>query len=153
MGIGVLSSEVIRPGRNVDHSPPSSTKGNKEWSYTSTPLYAFMAWAGSTPFLWSTIYVCTRKVQLMKSKIKHAGTWSVATWQPRRLCHRPAVPPATFVYCDLIAATNIRLFKNAISTYVFGTVHHCDSLRIRDQLDVTSYCFISLLLCSTCFGH
>ena len=31
-------------------------------------------------------------------------------------------------------------------------MHHCDSWRIKDQLDVTCY-FISLLMCSTCFGH
>ena len=36
--------------------------------------------------------------------------------------------------------------------YVYWTVHHCDSWRIKDQLDVTCY-FISLLMCSTCFGH
>ena len=34
--------------------------------------------------------------------------------------------------------------------YVYLTVHHCDSWRIKDQLDVTCY-FISLLMCSTCF--
>ena len=38
------------------------------------------------------------------------------------------------------------------STYVYWTVHHCNSWRIKDQLDVTCY-FISLLMCSTCFGH
>ena len=38
-------------------------------------------------------------------------------------------------------------------TYVYWTVHRCDNWRIWDQLDVTSYYFISLLLCSTCFGH
>jgi len=37
-------------------------------------------------------------------------------------------------------------------SYVYWTVHHCDSWRIKDQLDVTCY-FISLLMCSTCFGH
>jgi len=31
-------------------------------------------------------------------------------------------------------------------------VHHCNSWRIKDQLVVTCY-FISLLMCSTCFGH
>ena len=35
---------------------------------------------------------------------------------------------------------------------VYWTVHHCNSWRIKDQLDVTCY-FISLLICSTCFGH
>jgi len=31
-------------------------------------------------------------------------------------------------------------------------MHHCDSWRIKDKLYVTCY-FISLLMCSTCFGH
>ena len=29
--------EAKRPGHEVDHSPPSSTKVQNEWSYTSTP--------------------------------------------------------------------------------------------------------------------
>jgi hypothetical protein len=40
--------EVKRPGREVKHSPLSSANVKTEWSYTSTPLYAFMAWAGVT---------------------------------------------------------------------------------------------------------
>ena len=35
---------------------------------------------------------------------------------------------------------------------VYWTVHHCNSWRMKDQLDVTCY-FTSLLMCSTCFGH
>ena len=38
------------------------------------------------------------------------------------------------------------------NSYVFWNVHHCDGWRMKDQLDVTCY-FISLLMCSTCFGH
>ena len=38
------------------------------------------------------------------------------------------------------------------TSYVYWTVHHCDSWRIKDQLDVTCY-FISFLMCLTCFGH
>ena len=34
----------------------------------------------------------------------------------------------------------------------YWTVHHCISWRMKDQLDVTCY-FISLVMCSTCFGH
>jgi len=37
-------------------------------------------------------------------------------------------------------------------SYVSWTVHHCDSWRVKDQLHVTC-CFISLLMCSTCFRH
>jgi len=37
-------------------------------------------------------------------------------------------------------------------SYVYWILHHCNSRRIKDQHDVTSY-FISLLMCSKCFGH
>jgi hypothetical protein len=34
---GALSLGVKRPGREADHSPPSSAKVKNAWSYTSTP--------------------------------------------------------------------------------------------------------------------
>jgi hypothetical protein len=34
---------VKRPGREADHSPPTSAEVKKMWIYTSTPPYAFMA--------------------------------------------------------------------------------------------------------------
>ena len=53
-----------------------------------------------------------------------------------------------------VAASSLSIWKafNKYCTYVYRTVHHCDSWRIKDQLDVTCY-FISLLMCSTCFGY
>jgi hypothetical protein len=41
---GALSLGVKWPGREADHSPPSSAEVKNEWSYTSTPQYAFVAW-------------------------------------------------------------------------------------------------------------
>jgi hypothetical protein len=35
---------VKRPGRETDHSPPSSAEVKNEWSHISTSQYAFMAW-------------------------------------------------------------------------------------------------------------
>jgi hypothetical protein len=35
--------EVKWPGREDDHSPPSSAKIMNKWIYTSTPLYVFVA--------------------------------------------------------------------------------------------------------------
>jgi hypothetical protein len=32
------------PGREADHSPPTSVDVKNAWSYTSTPQYVFMAW-------------------------------------------------------------------------------------------------------------
>jgi len=46
----------------------------------------------------------------------------------------------------------VKLVNNLSPSYVYWTVHHCESWRIKDQLDVTCY-FISLLMGSTCFGH
>jgi hypothetical protein len=40
---GALSPGVKRPGREADHSPPTSAEVKKIRIYTSTLLYAFMA--------------------------------------------------------------------------------------------------------------
>jgi hypothetical protein len=37
-----LSPSLKRPGREADHSLPSSADIKNTWSYTSTPSYAFM---------------------------------------------------------------------------------------------------------------
>jgi hypothetical protein len=34
---GALSPGVKRPGREANHSPPTSAEGNNTWIYTSTP--------------------------------------------------------------------------------------------------------------------
>jgi hypothetical protein len=41
---GALSLRVKRPGREADHSSPSSAEVKNAGSYTSTPQYVFMAW-------------------------------------------------------------------------------------------------------------
>jgi hypothetical protein len=44
MANGVPSLGVKQQVHEADHPPPSSTVVKNMWSYTSTPLYAFMAW-------------------------------------------------------------------------------------------------------------
>jgi hypothetical protein len=39
-----MGSGVKRPGREADHSPPSSADVNNAWNYTSTPPYIFVVW-------------------------------------------------------------------------------------------------------------
>jgi hypothetical protein len=41
---GALSLGVKRPGREADHSPPSSAEVKNAWSYTSTPARVFTVW-------------------------------------------------------------------------------------------------------------
>jgi hypothetical protein len=43
MSTGGSSSGVKRPGREDDHSPPTSAEVKETWVYTSTPLYVFIA--------------------------------------------------------------------------------------------------------------
>jgi hypothetical protein len=40
---GALSPEVKQPGREADHSAPTSVEVKKIWIYTSTPPYALRA--------------------------------------------------------------------------------------------------------------
>ena len=46
----------------------------------------------------------------------------------------------------------LELEYNSAESNVYWTVHHCNSWRMKDQLDVTCY-IISLIMCSTYFGH
>jgi hypothetical protein len=39
-----LSLGMKQPGREADHSPPSSAEDKNAWSYTPLLQYAFMAW-------------------------------------------------------------------------------------------------------------
>jgi hypothetical protein len=43
MGTGSSFTGVKQPGREADHSPPTSAEVKKMWIYTSTPPYAFIA--------------------------------------------------------------------------------------------------------------
>lgn len=43
VGTGGSFSGVKQPGREADHSPPSSAEAKKTWIYTSTPPYVFLA--------------------------------------------------------------------------------------------------------------
>jgi hypothetical protein len=43
MGTGALFQGIKRPGREADHSPPTSAETKKTWIYTSTPPDVFMA--------------------------------------------------------------------------------------------------------------
>jgi len=45
LGTGALSRGVRRPGRDADHSPPSSAKIKNAWNCTSTPNTS--SWRGA----------------------------------------------------------------------------------------------------------
>jgi hypothetical protein len=46
-----LSLGIKRPGRQADHSPPSSAEIKNAWSYTSVPPYVLMALCTGTSLL------------------------------------------------------------------------------------------------------
>jgi hypothetical protein len=41
--LGPFYPGIKKPGREADHSPPTSAEVNKMWIYTSTTPHAFMA--------------------------------------------------------------------------------------------------------------
>ena len=69
-------------------------------------------------------------------------------WRWKASGRMTAVPCHRFT----LATVYLHLRWTFQDTNVYWTVHHCNSWRMKDQLDVTCY-FISLLMCSTCFGH
>jgi hypothetical protein len=48
--------QVKLPGREVHHTRPSSADFENKWSYTSIPLYAFMAWKWKTLPVWHNVH-------------------------------------------------------------------------------------------------
>ena len=100
--------------------------------------------------------------------LQAVNNWQKRQYKPTRVSTRPAKynicagkwhPMLLLIIYSTTAQTrtlNISRTSNAkignSIFYVYWTVHHCDSWRIKEQLDVTCY-FTSLLMCSTCFGH
>ena len=77
------------------------------------------------------------------------STWWCSKEWPKHVVGSDKLNVQTFRCRDCVEYT-VRKFPTL--SYVYWAVPHCDSWRIKDQLDVTCY-FISLLMCSTCFGH
>jgi hypothetical protein len=78
MGIGTLSLEVKRWGREPDHSPPSSAEVKNAWNYTSTPPITFMVWCsvkkeaqGRVSIVTSNVKNCCNPVS---SRVRIHGT-------------------------------------------------------------------------------
>jgi len=65
-----------------------------------------------------------------KNHIKKTSTWPAVRWTVR----------------DML------ILRVHVKSDVCWTVHHCDTWRIKNQLDGTYY-FTVLLIGSTCFGH
>jgi hypothetical protein len=71
----------------VNHTLPSSAEVKNEWSYTSPPLYAFMAWTGKTSnviLLFCIAVKCDVPFSLVSVKNLWAST-EKATGQMREL--------------------------------------------------------------------
>jgi hypothetical protein len=111
---GALSLGVKRPGREADHSPPSSTEVNNAWSYTSTPKYALKAWCSvkkrrdKFTFLPLT-FTCFVCVRMLVSRVKNED-WdslrtgrceNIRTWEGeiKRRLMRTVSWRASHVYC------------------------------------------------------
>jgi hypothetical protein len=117
MDVGSSFPEVKRPGREADHSPPSSAEVKNACSYISTPQYAFMAWC--------IIKQCIRLHDVVLSLVQgiilpqlspeivslsHAGTWVCVIVI---LCHEIAMGRS----CALGILINFKQIKCSINLY------------------------------------
>jgi len=64
VSIGVFPPGVMRSGREVDHSPPSSAEVKNTWSYTFTPSYV-------------SIVRCLVKYKIHFHDVKHRGNFII----------------------------------------------------------------------------
>jgi len=92
--------------------------------------------------------VCLARFHQKLISGKHALGCSIEELSIWRIMDIPAFSKTKHLIFSFQFPCNMLFSKS----YVYWTVYHCDSSRIKDQLHVTCY-FISLLMCSTCFGH
>jgi hypothetical protein len=64
---GFLSLGIKWSRHEADHSPPSSAEVKNEWSYTSSPQYAFMACCSVKKSTGTTLYLLYFNVLLLLS--------------------------------------------------------------------------------------
>ena len=78
-----MGTEVKRSGRETDHSPASSAEAKNEWSYISSPLYAFVVcWC--RPYQ-AEVHVLRPGLAgfLCKCDVVEVAFGSVLSWAPR----------------------------------------------------------------------
>jgi hypothetical protein len=67
---GFDSRQVKQPGREADHSPPTSAEVKNAWSYTSTPQYTFMAWDNLTFTFTNTLHEADQSNKDVVNRVK-----------------------------------------------------------------------------------
>jgi hypothetical protein len=70
---------VKRPGREADHSVPSSAEVKNEYSYTATPPHSFMTWTGETSPL--TIWI-------LSSHLRLSPKWHFPFWKNKLVLNK-----------------------------------------------------------------
>jgi hypothetical protein len=88
---GTFSLGVNRPGREADHSPPSSAEVKDAWSYTSTPQYVFMAWCLVKHRNNFTFYLYPRKRKQRLADLGRSNTAISGSNSRRVVCLRFSV--------------------------------------------------------------
>jgi hypothetical protein len=120
---------VKRPGREADHSHPSSAEVKKSWSYTSIPQYAFMVWCPVkaqgqlyVSYLQNYIYnffiicisVCDFSLLLTLCDSQFFDEAN-QIWQNRKIYVPTLKPRRRFVSCSIMY-----LARHIASTVVYG---------------------------------
>jgi hypothetical protein len=98
---GALSSRVNLPGREADHSPPTSAEVKNTWIYTSTPSRVFMAWrliswAQGQLLLSYCNYACTYLyIRRSVSVYRNTSLYEMEIVEKGKLFRSPGIPSQT----------------------------------------------------------
>ena len=84
--------------------------------------------------------------------LEHSVYWNTAFIGTQHLLLHTSADLDVAVKLQWRSRISHYLVIDGYASYVYRTMHHCDSWRIKDQLDVTCY-FILRLMYSACFGH
>jgi hypothetical protein len=77
---GCCATKRNQPERDGSRSPPSSTEVKNEWSYTSVPPYAFMAWTVTLPctfFVNEYIHFVRKSEDFVPAVVSEDHMWAV----------------------------------------------------------------------------
>jgi hypothetical protein len=93
-----------RPRREADHSPPYSAEVKNEWSYTSTPQYAFMAWCSVKAQGQLYLYLCLHFTSIFTESIWNNSQFFHCTPKTFIRFHSPEIKKlSTIMYCICIS--------------------------------------------------
>ena len=114
------NTNTLTPTQYINQCSVYSVKFPRQWKFVSQPSLSFCYTQHFSCYI-SLLSYCLHELTSRTTR---------DTSGPHHL---------PFTFSHITSALWHKIWHILVISYVYWTVHHCDSWRIRDQLDVTSY--------------